>query len=131
MAVATKKTLKRQLTISNMFNNRIRTTNFNKLSNQELVELSFNLEPLKAAELLESIDTLADLKNGLTEFPSTMEFQFMASFELSKRILQLDVKKEKITNSYGLDQHLIQETRDLEQEHFILLTLNTKNQIIR
>ena len=49
MAVATKKTLKRQLTISNMFNNRIRTTNFNKLSNQELVELSFNLEPLKAA----------------------------------------------------------------------------------
>ena len=71
------------------------------------------------------------MKNGLTEFPSTMEFQFMASFELSKRILQLDVKKEKITNSYGLDQHLIQETRDLEQEHFILLTLNTKNQIIR
>ncbi|GAB5146754.1 hypothetical protein [Enterococcus faecalis] len=45
MAVTTEKTLKKQLTTSNMFNNRIRTTNFNELSTQELVELSFNLKP--------------------------------------------------------------------------------------
>ncbi|APE73019.2 JAB domain-containing protein [Enterococcus faecalis] len=60
-----------------------------------------------------------------------MEFQFKASFFISKRILQFDIKKEKVTSSYGLSQHLIQETHNLEQEHFILLTLNTKNQIIR
>lgn len=131
MVVTAEKTLEKQLIASNVFNNRIRTTNFTELSTQELIELSFNLKPSKAVELLESIDTLADLRNGLIEFPSTMEFQFKASFELSKRILQFDVKKEKITSSYGLAQHLIQETRDLEQEHFILLTLNTKNQIIR
>lgn len=131
MVVIAEKNLEKQLIASNVFNNRIRTTNFTELSTQEIIELSFNLKPSKAVELLESIDTLADLKNGLTEFPSTMEFQFKASFELSKRILQLDIKKEKITSSYGLAQHLIQETRDLEQEHFILLTLNTKNQIIR
>ncbi|MCB5953955.1 RadC family protein [Enterococcus sp. CWB-B31] len=131
MAATAEKNLKKQLIASNVFNNRIRTTNFTELSTQELIELSFNLKPSKAAELLENIDTLADLRNGLTEFPPTMEFQFKASFELSKRILQFDVKKEKITSSYGLAQQLIQETRDLEQEHFILLTLNTKNQIIR
>lgn len=71
------------------------------------------------------------MRNGLTEFPPTMEFQFKASFFISKRILQFDIKKEKVTSSYGLSQHLIQETHNLEQEHFILLTLNTKNQIIR
>ncbi|KAJ79743.1 DNA repair protein RadC [Enterococcus faecalis] len=131
MAVTTEKTIKKQLTTSNMFNDRTRTTNFSELSTQELVELSFNLKPSQAAELLESIDTLTDLKSVLTKFSPNMEFQFKASFELSKRMLQFDVKKEKITNSYGLAQHLIQETRDLEQEHFILLTLNTKNQIIR
>lgn len=131
MAVSTEKTIKKQLTTSNMFNDRIRTTNFSELSTQELVELSFNLKPSQAAELLESIDTLADLKNVRTKFSSNKELQFEASFELSKRILQFDVKKKKITSSYGLAQHLIQETRDLEQEHFILLTLNTKNQIIR
>jgi len=121
----------RQVVLSNSFNSRIRTTNFTELSTQELIELSFNLKPSKAAELLESIDTLTDLKNVRTKFSSNKELQFEASFELSKRILQFDVKKEKITSSYGLAQHLIQETRDLEQEHFILLTLNTKNQIIR
>lgn len=131
MAVTTEKTIKKQLTTSNMFNDRIRTTNFSELSTQELVELSFNLKPSQAAELLESIDTLADLKNFRTKFSSNKELQFEASFELSKRILQFDVKKKKITSSSGLAQHLIQETRDLEQEHFILLTLNTKNQIIR
>ncbi|MCB5953264.1 DNA repair protein RadC [Enterococcus sp. BWT-B8] len=131
MAVTTEKTLKKQLTTSNMFNDRIRTTNFNELSTQELVELSFNLKPSQAAELLESIDVLTDLKNVRTKFSSNKELQFEASFELSKRILQFGVKKEKITSSYGLAQHLIQETRDLEQEHFILITLNTKNQIIR
>lgn len=89
------------------------------------------MKPSEAAELLESMDALTDLKNGLTKFSPNKELQFKASFELSKRILQFDVKKEKITSSYGLAQHLIQETRDLEQEHFILLTLNTKNQIIR
>lgn len=131
MAVTTEKTLKKQVITSNMLNDRIRTTNFNELSTQELVELSFNLKPSQAVELLESIDTLTDLRNGFSEFPTNKEFQFKASFELSKRILQFDMKKEKITSSYGLAQHLIQETRDLEQEHFILLTLNTKNQIIR
>ncbi|MGC6768809.1 JAB domain-containing protein [Enterococcus sp. LJL51] len=124
-------TCTKQLMISNTFNNRIRTTNFNELSTQELIELSFNLKPSEAAKLLDSIDGLTDLRNGLSKFPTTMEFQFKASFELSKRILQFGVKKEKITSSYGLAQHLIQETCDLEQEHFILLTLNTKNQIIR
>lgn len=131
MTVTTEKTLKKQVITSNMLNDRIRTTNFNELSTQELVELSFNLKPSQAVELLESIDTLTDLRNGFSEFPTNKEFQFKASFELSKRILQFDTKKEKITSSYGLAQHLIQETRDLEQEHFILLTLNTKNQIIR
>lgn len=96
-----------------------------------MIELSFNLKPSEAVKLLESLDVLTDIKNVLTKFRPTMEFQFKASFELSKRILQFDIKKEKITSLYGLAQHLIQETRDLEQEHFILLTLNTKNQIIR
>lgn len=121
----------KQLMISNSFNSRIRTTNFNVLSTQELIELSFNLKPSEAAKLLENIDDLTDLKNVLTKFSPNKEFQFKASFELSRRILQFDVKKEKITSAYGLAQHLIQETHDLEQEHFILLTLNTKNQIIR
>lgn len=121
----------KQVVLSNSFNSRIRTTNFTELSTQELIELSFNLKPSKAAEILESIETLTDLRNVLTKFSPNMEFQFKANFELSKRILQFEVKKEKITSSYGLAQHLIQETRDLEQEHFILITLNTKNQIIR
>ncbi|AQL52325.1 hypothetical protein KJZ24_08370 [Enterococcus faecalis] len=127
MAVITEETLKKQLTAPNMFNDRVRTTNFNELRTQELIELLFNLKPSKAAELLESIDTLTDLKSVLTKFSPNMEFQFKANFELSKRMLQFDVKKEKITSSYGPVQHLIQEIRDLEQEHFILLTLNTKN----
>lgn len=131
MAVTAEKNLKKQLISSNVFNNRIRTTNFTELSTQELIELSFNLKPSEAVKLLESIDVLTDLKSVLTKLSPNKEFQFKASFELSKRILQFDIKKEKITSSYGLAQHLIQETRDLEQEHFILLTLNTKNQIIR
>ncbi|MCB5952361.1 DNA repair protein RadC [Enterococcus sp. BWT-B8] len=131
MTVSIENTLKKQSITSNIFNNRIRTTNFNELSTQELIELSFNLKPSEAAKLLENTDDLTDLKDVLTKFSPNKEFQFKASFELSKRILQFDMKKEKITSSYGLAQHLIQETRDLEQEHFILLTLNTKNQIIR
>ncbi|EGF3616787.1 DNA repair protein RadC [Listeria monocytogenes] len=114
-----------------MFNDRIRTTNFTELSTQELIELSFNLKPSEAAELLDNIDILTDLKNTLGKFLPKKELQFKASFELSKRILQFDAKKEKITSSSGLAQHLIRETRDLEQEHFILLTLNTRNQFIR
>lgn len=70
-----------------MFNDRIRTTNFNELNNQELIELSFNLKPLQAAELLESIDVLMDLKNVRTKFASNKELQFEAIFELSKLIL--------------------------------------------
>lgn len=131
MTKTTVRTNQRQVILLNSFNSRIRTTNFTELSTQELIELSFNLKPSKGAELLESMDSLTDLKNVLTKFLPNKEFQFKASFELSKRILQFDVKKEKITSSYGLAQYLIQETRDLEQEHFILLTLNTKNQIIR
>ncbi|HBI1549250.1 TPA: DNA repair protein RadC [Enterococcus faecalis] len=129
--VSTENTLKKQLMASNMFNSRIRTTDFKELSTQELIELSFNLKPSEAVRLLESMEALTDLKNVLTKFPPNKESQFKASFELSKRILQFDTKKEKITSSYGLAQLLIQDTRDLEQEHFILLTLNTKNKIIR
>lgn len=68
MAVITEETLKKQLTAPNMFNDRVRTTNFNELRTQELIELLFNLKPSKAAELLESIDTLTDLKVFLLSF---------------------------------------------------------------
>lgn len=68
MTKATLGTNQRQVVLSNSFNSRIRTTNFNELSTQELIELSFNLKPSEAAELLESIDVLTDLKKFLLSF---------------------------------------------------------------
>ncbi|HAK1242044.1 TPA: hypothetical protein H1547_002824 [Listeria monocytogenes] len=102
MAIATEKTLKKQLTTSNMFNDRIITIKFNELSTQEIVELRINSKDSQAYELLEIIDALTDLKRILTKFSPNMEFQFKASFGLSKLILQFDVKKEKRTSSYRL-----------------------------
>jgi len=74
-----------------------------------------------------SIEEISNI-NGIGEAKAT---QLLAAFELGKRINRLQFEERFVIKSpEDCAKFMMDEMRFLEQEHFICLYLNTKNQII-
>jgi len=74
-----------------------------------------------------SIEEISNI-NGIGEVKAT---QLLAAFELGKRINRLQFEERFVIKSPDdCAKFMMDEMRFLEQEHFICLYLNTKNQII-
>lgn len=88
--------------------------------------------------ILKSVDNLYQLKQmTLDELMSingigrVRAIELQAIIELGFRIHQTNqLKFGKIISSQSAGEYLIAEMKDFEQEHFVVLFLNTKNQII-
>lgn len=114
------------------------------LSNQELIALLLGsgtksesvlqlaarvIQHFDGLKLLKeaSIKELMDIK-GIGEAKAV---QLQAALELGKRIKQLPVEDRYVIRSpEDVSQYMMDEMRHLNQEHFICLYLNTKNQVI-
>jgi DNA repair protein RadC len=116
----------------------------NSLSNQELLAIVLrtgtkNESVLQISnQLLSKFDGLRLLMNASIEEISNIKgigeakaAQLIASFELGKRINRLQYDgRFNIKGPEDCAKFMMDEMRFLEQEHFICLYLNTKNQII-
>ncbi len=57
--------------------------------------------------------------------------QLLAAFELGRRMVRLEYKQRySIRNPEDCAKYMMEEMRFLQQEHFVCLYLNTKNQVI-
>ncbi|PGL73329.1 DNA repair protein RadC [Bacillus sp. AFS055030] len=114
------------------------------LTNQELLAILLrtgtkNESVLKVSnELLLKFDGLRLLMNASVEEISNIKgigeakaVQLFAAFELGKRINRLQYDKRfSIKSPDDCAKFMMDEMRFLEQEHFVCLYLNTKNQVI-
>lgn len=83
-----------------------------------------NLYQLKKATLEEIQEVV-----GIGQIKAT---EIMAAIELGRRLYTAGVVKNgRITSSFELAQQLIAEMKDHEQEHLLVLYLNTKNEVIK
>ena len=102
------------------------------LSNQELIELALDVSPERSLDLIQDIDSISEINFLIEGLDESNAIQLQAMFELCRRFcLSTISKKESISSSYDLAQRLINEMKNYLQEKFILITLNTKNQIIK
>lgn len=114
------------------------------LSNQDLLAILLrtgtkNESVLKVSnELLLKFDGLRLLMNASVEEISNIKgigeakaVQLIAAFELGKRINRLQYDERfMIKSPDDCAEYMMDEMRFLEQEHFVCLYLNTKNQVI-
>ncbi|MES9684479.1 hypothetical protein CN514_11540 [Bacillus sp. AFS001701] len=114
------------------------------LSNQDLLAILLrtgtkNESVLKVSnELLLKFDGLRLLMNASVEEISNIKgigeakaVQLIATFELGKRINRLQYDERfMIKSPDDCAEYMMDEMRFLEQEHFVCLYLNTKNQVI-
>lgn len=115
------------------------------LSNQELLAVllrtgskSDNVMEV-AGNILGEFPSLYDLKAASLEelmairgIGQIKAIELQATMELGQRIQRsLQPKLGKVRSSFDLAFRLIEELKDYQQEHFICLYLNTKNEIIQ
>ncbi|MGX7327984.1 RadC family protein [Enterococcus bulliens] len=115
-----------------------------QLTNAELFAIIFRSGNKQAsvdeivAALIERFPTMYALRNAtLSELQSVKgigavrAIELKAIIELGRRIHQTaQVTFGKITSSYAIATALIEEMRDLRQEHLVCLYLTTKNEVI-
>lgn len=102
------------------------------LSNQELIELAFDVSAAKATKLIGKIESINEVRWLIDELDEPNALQMQAMFELCHRFCLSSVTKgNKVSSSIELAQRLIVEAANYAQEKFILITLDTKNQIIK
>lgn len=115
------------------------------LSDQELLAIvlrtghqEINVMEL-AGSILNHFTSLYELKQAtIEELKAIRGIGQVKAMEL-KAMLELGVRAQQallpkigqITSSYAIAQQLIQEQRDLSQEHLVCIYLNTKNEIIQ
>jgi len=114
------------------------------LSNQELLAILLRTGSRKysvielAGIILNRFPSLYDLKHAtLSELQEisgvgqVKALELKAMIELGRRIQRANQPKlGKVVTSFDLAQQLIDEMKDLSQEHLVCLYLNTKNEII-
>ncbi|MDZ5783720.1 RadC family protein [Marinococcus luteus] len=91
-----------------------------------------------AAEVMERFDALPLLKEAtreeLMEIPGigkTKALELQAALELGKRIFRYSYPDRYVVRSpEDAAEYMMEDLRFLQQEHFVVLCLNTKNQII-
>ncbi len=114
------------------------------LSNQELLAIilrpgTTNESVLQVSQrVLQTFEGLRQLKNATLEelmeikgIGKAKAIQILASLELGKRIAQLHPdEKYTIRSPQDGANFVMEEMRFLQQEHFVALYLNTKNQVL-
>ncbi|WP_242228525.1 DNA repair protein RadC [Bacillus cereus group sp. BfR-BA-01323] len=111
------------------------------LSNRELlaVLLRTGSKELKLSDkILHQFDGLRMLKDATLEelisihgIGISKASQLMAAFELGRRMVRLEYQNRySIRSPEDCAKYMMEEMRFLQQEHFVCLYLNTKNQVI-
>lgn len=115
------------------------------LSYQELIAIilrtgSRNKNVLELSnEVLFKFDSVFDLKEAsfvelreIEGIGAAKAIEIQAAIELGKRLANENrIKHGTVVSSIQLGEELVLEMRDLDQEHLVVLYLNTKNQIIK
>lgn len=102
------------------------------LSNQELIELAFNVSAVKATKLIGKIESINEVRWLIDELDEPNALQTQAMFELCRRFcLSTATKGNKVSSSVEIAERLMIEMASYSQENFLLITLDTKNQIIK
>lgn len=102
------------------------------LYNQELVELAFNISAVKATKLIGKIESINKVRWLIDELDEPNALQTQAMFELCRRFcLSTATKGNKVSSSVEIAERLMIEMASYSQENFLLITLDTKNQIIK
>lgn len=91
-----------------------------------------------AGRILHHFDGLRMLKDatveeltGINGIGIAKAAQLIAAFELGRRIVQLEYKERySIRSPEDCAKYMMEEMRFLQQEHFVCLYLNTKNQVM-
>ena len=116
---------------------RLETYGTNQLSEQDLISLL--IKNKQAAEnLTDQFENLYELKMAsrtelmnIAGIGSQKANDLIAAMELGYRLAtSLRPINGKATSSFVIGSRFIEELKDEEQEHFIVLCLNTKNEII-
>lgn len=116
---------------------RLETYGTNQLSEQDLISLL--IKNKQAAEnLTDQFENLYELKMAsrtelmnIAGIGSQKANDLIAAMELGYRMAKsLRPINGKATSSFVIGSRFIEELKDEEQEHFIVLCLNTKNEII-
>lgn len=116
---------------------RLETYGTNQLSEQDLISLL--IKNKQAAEnLTDQFENLYELKMAsrtelmnISGIGSQKANDLIAAMELGYRLAtSLRPINGKATSSFVIGSRFIEELKDEEQEHFIVLCLNTKNEII-
>ena len=116
---------------------RLETYGTNQLSEQDLISLL--IKNKHAAEnLTDQFENLYELKMAsrtelmnIAGIGSQKANDLIAAMELGYRLAtSLRPINGKATSSFAIGSRFIEELKDEEQEHFIVLCLNTKNEII-
>ncbi|MCR6111498.1 DNA repair protein RadC [Bacillus sp. A301a_S52] len=114
------------------------------LSNQELIALLLR-SGTKSESVLQLSTRVIQHFNGLTLFKEAQvkeltaikgigeakAIQLLAALELGKRVYQFTSEERYVIRSpEDVAQYMMDEMRQLNQEHFVVLYLNTKNQVL-
>lgn len=91
-----------------------------------------------AGRILHHFDGLRMLKDAAVEELTSINgigiakaAQLIAAFELGRRMVQLEYKERySIRSPEDCAKYMMEEMRFLQQEHFVCLYLNTKNQVM-
>ncbi|EHJ08569.1 RadC family protein [Staphylococcus simiae] len=135
----------KEMNISEMPRERLLTYGAKSLSNSELLAILINTGRKGFSsidisnELLGKYSSLSQLKkvsiNELTNIKGIglhKAITLKAVFELAERISQPDIiKKFKITKPEDVAELMMPSMKDLAQEHFMLILLNSKNIVIK
>lgn len=92
-----------------------------------------------ATEILSSFSSLSEFKHATLEELMALEgigpvkaIELHASLELGKRCYQTEpIKHGQILSSQDIGERLTEELKELSQEKFLVLCLNSKNEIIK
>lgn len=102
------------------------------LSNQELIELAFNVSAIKATNLIGKIESVNEVRWLIDELNEPNALQAHAMFELCRRFcLSTATKGNKVSSSVEIAERLMIEMASYPQKNLLLITLDTKNQIIK
>jgi len=92
-----------------------------------------------AKNVIYHLDTLSDIKklsyHSFIQIPGIKEAKattLLAAIELGKRLSHIPYEKKlRMTSAFDVYHYMIDELSHLEQEHFIVLYLNIKSEIIK
>ncbi|MGX6978579.1 RadC family protein [Vagococcus elongatus] len=135
----------REMPLSSLPRERLLLYGGSALSEQELLAIVLrtgsqgkNVMRL-ASEVLHHFESLYDLKKASLEelqaisgIGKVKSIELAAMFELGTRIAQANqIKLGQVVSSSSLGQMMIDELKDLQQEHLVGIYLNTKNEMIK